>query len=211
MSFVTPSPTVVEGLDPNKGMLCVSVYWRPRPSDPDPEMPGEKLSIASYIPVADDDAPCLCGSGQAFRLCCQAKPYWQAICPNPGDPRLKSYSPLQPQAVTFTKVDGYSLGPMFMDDERLQCFENTIKRAFWTYWGDPSLLSPYGTLCFGDIELRNAQTLMITALSNLRMETLLNLLRELAGDSLGTPVIKYDPIKHLPKAKGLKKNKFRKG
>ncbi len=205
MSFVTPSPTVVEGLDPNKGMLCVSVYWRPRPSDPDPEMPGEKLSIASYIPVADDDL-CLCGSGKVFRLCCQAKPYWQTICPNPGNPSLNGYGLLQPQSVTLKNVDGYALGPKFMDDERLQCIENTIKRAFWTYWGNPSLLSKYGTLCFGDIELRNAKTLVVTALSNVRMETLLSLLRSLTGDSLGTPVIKYDAVKHLSKDEARKRN-----
>src|SRR5437773_9819458 len=92
---------------------------------------------------------------------------------------MKSFSPLQPQSATFKNVDGYSLGPKFMDDERLQCFEDTIKRAFWTYWGDPSLLSPIGTLCFGDIELRSAQTLFVAALSNQRMETLLNLIRAL--------------------------------
>src|SRR5690349_15842056 len=115
MPFLNPSPKLVQGLDPDKGLLCISVYWRPKRSDSNPEMPGEKLSIASFIPIDDSDEPCLCGSGNPFRTCCQAKPYWQAICPNPDDPSLRSHSPLQPQSATFTNVDGYSLGPKFMD------------------------------------------------------------------------------------------------
>jgi hypothetical protein len=86
-----------------------------------------------------------------------------------------------------------------MDEERLYCIENRLARAFWTYWGDPSLLAPLGTLCFGDFELLEAHTLVVTALTNKRMQTLLDLLNELAGDLLGTPQITYDPLEPVIK------------
>jgi hypothetical protein len=38
-------------LDPSGGVLVVTTYWRPRSGDPNPEQPGEKLSILSYLPT----------------------------------------------------------------------------------------------------------------------------------------------------------------
>jgi hypothetical protein len=202
MSFAIPALNSMPD-DPDTGMLCMVVYWRPRPTDPDPEMPGEKQSTLSFIPTADNNL-CLCGSGKRFRLCCKVKPYWQVICPNP---ELQGYDLLAPQGATFTQVNGDDLGPKFMDDERLYCVENTLERAFWTYWGDPSYLSPMGTYCFGDFELLNAETLIVTALSKRRMEILLALLHELAGDSLGIPQMEYDKVTQVKKPRGQSKRK----
>lgn len=36
-------------LDPNGGVLAHLTCWRPRPGDPNPEQPGEKLFMKSYI------------------------------------------------------------------------------------------------------------------------------------------------------------------
>lgn len=188
-------------IDPDSGMLCYCVYWRPRLTDSDPEMPGEKLSAISFIPTADTDL-CLCGSGKTFQVCCKVKRYWEVICPNPD---LRGYDLLASQTAIFTEVDGDNLGPKFMDDERLYCVENTRKRAFWTYWGDPSLLAPEGTLCFGDFELLNAKTLIVTAMSTKRMEILLALLTELAGDNLGSPQIEHDNVPHVKKPQHKKR------
>jgi hypothetical protein len=202
MPFTIPSSELINLPNPNSGMLCYSVYWRPRPTDPDPEMPGEKASIISFLPVADN-AICPCSSGKLFHVCCQIKPYWQVICPNPA---LQGYDLLAPQSMTFTNVNGDNLGPKLMDDERLYCIENTRKRAFWSYWGDPALLAPEGTLCFGDFELLNAQKLIVTALSSRRTEILLSLLRELVGDSLGKVQIEYDKVQPVKKP-GYKERK----
>lgn len=38
-------------INPNNGFLCLSTYWQPDPEAADPEMPGRKLTMTSYIPV----------------------------------------------------------------------------------------------------------------------------------------------------------------
>ena len=82
------------------------------------------------------------------------------------------------------------------DDERLYCVEDTPHRAFWTYWGNPAFDILQGTRCFGDIELLEGRTLLISALSDARMEVLLELVRPL---KLGTPQIQRDAVPRLEK------------
>jgi hypothetical protein len=185
-------------IDPNGGFLCVSIHWRPDPGAPDPEMPGQKLSMASYLPTALD-APCLCGSGQAYRDCCRRQRYWHPICPNPG---LRGYSLVALQSASFTPIDGAGWRERLLDDVRLQCVEDNPQRGFWLYWGDPALDDQYGTLCFGDIELKNGHTLYLTAMSNVRMQTLLDLLNELAAASLPPPKMSYDKVEMIDKVTG---------
>src|SRR6266567_6135100 len=55
---------------------------------------------------------------------------------------------------------------------------------------------PYGTLCFGDLELQEDNTLLVSWLSDARMEVLLDLLRPL---NLGTPKIQRDVFPRLEK------------
>ena len=69
-------------------------------------------------------------------------------------------------------------------------------RAFWIYWGNPAFAIPQGRLCFGDIELLENQTLLLTALSDTRMEVLLELVHPL---KLGTPQMQKDPVPRLEK------------
>ena len=57
-------------LDTNSGFLCLSTHWRPDPNASNPDMPGQKLVMTSYIPVRADDV-CLCGSGKTFDACCR--------------------------------------------------------------------------------------------------------------------------------------------
>jgi hypothetical protein len=182
-------------LDLNGGFLCLSSHWRPNPNDPNPDMPGQKLSMSSYIPVRADDA-CLCGSGKTFNSCCQQKNYWHPVCLNPDG---KSYSLMDLQSEKFHPVDGTTLREQLMNDIRLYCVEDGIKRSFWIYWGDPALEDQYGILCFGDIELKQNRTLLITAMSDLRMQILLNLVREIAGEQLGSPKIIHDKIQLFDK------------
>lgn len=182
-------PEIARKVDPNGGFLCVWTHWRPDPEAPDSDMPGHKLMMTTYIPVADED-DCLCGSGEQFRHCCQPKTHWHPICPNPA---MQGYSLMEPQAATFHDVDGVALRERLLADERLHCVEdNGSNGGFWSYWGSPALEAEYGILCFGDIELKG-DTLLATALSDLRMETLLDLLEEIAGDCLDTPQIQADP------------------
>jgi hypothetical protein len=83
---------------------------------------------------------------------------------------------LQPGASAISSLHEYPPDVVYaflQDDERLYCTEDTPQRAFWTYWGNPAFDIPQGTLCFGDIELLESQTLLITAQSDARMEVLL--------------------------------------
>jgi SEC-C motif len=152
-------------IDPDGGVLYIASYWRPDVWAPNLDMPGQKISIAAFLRVRGN-ARCPCGSGKRFRDCCRLLPYWRVLCPNPG---LSGYAPVAPVTYTFTGVDGAALHAALIEDPRLYCAENTRKRSFWTYWGDPALDDPhYGTFCFGDIELRLQRTLIVTGLSETR-------------------------------------------
>jgi SEC-C motif len=161
-------------------------------------MPGEKASVSIYLPIKPAEL-CPCGSGLRFRACCRRKRYWLAVCRDPGI--HGGYSLVSPQTATFSPVDGDVLAPQLMDDVRLHCVENTRRRAFWINWGDPALDDAYGTWCFGDIELKNARTLVVSAMSDRRMAILLALLHEQAGVSLGLPRFAHTPVQPVAKPK----------
>ncbi len=175
------SPDLIRAVDPSRGMLCWSTYWNPNPNDPNPEMPGLKHSIVSYIPVKPN-AKCLCGSKKTFKKCCQLKGKWQPVCANPGG---KGFSLVVPQKAHFTSIDGSALKEKIMLDSRLVCFEDTVARSFWVLWGNPAIRSEFGVICFGDIELQNNHTLLVTAMSDKRMSVLIALLQEVAPFPLG--------------------------
>ena len=185
-------------IDPNGGFLCISMHWRPNQNDSDPEMPGQKMSIASFIPAAPGDV-CLCGSGKRYGACCRRQRYWHPICPDPG---LQGYSLLAPQSATFKEVDECVLHERLMPDIRLQCVEDRSDRGFWIYWGDPALDDPYGTLCFGDFELKSGHVLYVTAMSDVRMRTLSDLLDEIAAGLLPSPKMQYDKVETIDKVTG---------
>src|SRR5947209_9830489 len=109
---------------------------------------------------------------------------------------MQGYSLMHSQSARFTDIPADAVYDFLHDDVRLYCVEDTQDRAFWVYWGDPALDVPYGTLCFGDFELQENHTLLITALSDARMEVLLELVRPL---NLGTPQIQQEPFPHLEK------------
>ncbi len=180
-------------LDPNGGVLVHTTCWRPQPNDPNPERPGERVAMISYHPT-DAQEVCPCGSGKRFGSCCAPLPYWRPVCPNPGK---QGYSLVHGQSARFTDVPVDAVYAFLQDDERLYCTEDTPRRVFWTYWGNPAFDIPQGTLCFGDIELLESQTLLITALSDARMEVLLELVRPL---KLGIPQIQQDPFLRLEKS-----------
>ena len=54
-------------VDPQEGVLCLSMHWRPNPDDPDPEMPGQKLSMSLYIPRAPPTCV-FAAAASAFRM-----------------------------------------------------------------------------------------------------------------------------------------------
>ena len=188
----------ISKLDPDGGLLCFSVHWRPNPEAPDPDRPGHKLSMISYIPLEPGDI-CLCGSGKTFGNCCQLKTHWQPICLNPGS---EGYSSVVSQSTRLHPVDGTALRELFMKDRRLYCSDDSTESGFWTFWGDPALEDQYGILCFGDFELKQNRTLTVSAMSDVRMQNLLSVLKEVLGEQLGEPEIKYDPVQLIDKLTG---------
>jgi SEC-C motif len=179
-------------LDPNGGVLVYTTYWRPEQGAPDPEHPGEKVNVVSYLPVAPKD-PCPCGSGNLFQACCQPLSYWQPVCLNPG---MQGYQPMEPQVAHLSNIPPDAVYGFLQKDEQLYCVQDNKLHTFWILWGDPALETPYGILCFGDLELQEDHTLLVTALSKKRMGTLIDLLQPL---NLGTPQIQHDPVPHLEK------------
>lgn len=202
--YVNPprfDPDDLKGLiDPYGGFLYLTMHWRPDPKATDPEMPGEKLAMSSYIPVFSGE-PCLCGSGKSYGECCQPKRLWHPVCLNPGGPN-KGYSLVKPQKARFRDVDGDTIRERLMADRRLRCTDASQASAFWIFFGDPSVEEEYGTHCFGDIELKRNHTLLVSTMSDLRMQTLLTLLQEIAGDLLSEPRIAYDAVPLINKETG---------
>jgi len=109
---------------------------------------------------------------------------------------MQGYSLVHPQSARFMNIPTDAVYASLQDDERLYCVEDTPQRAFWTYWGNPAFDIPQGTLCFGDIELLGSRTLLVSALSDARMEILLELVRPL---KLSTPKMHKDPVPRLEK------------
>ena len=193
-SMVEPASTP---MDVNGGFLCQWTHWRPNPDDPDPDRPGLKQQITMYMAVRPD-ADCLCGSGRQYGDCCRRQRYWYPICPNPG---LEGYSFLAPQEAIFAPVDGRAIRMALMDEIRVHDVELTPRRSFWIYWGELALETRYGIICFGDVELRDGQTLIVTAMSDLRMRVLRTLLRD-TGVALPAPRMQYDRVQVIDKRTG---------
>jgi SEC-C motif len=179
-------------VDPRGGVLVYATYWRPAQGASDPMHPGEKANVISYLPVAPRER-CPCGSGHLFEACCQSLPYWQPVCPNPG---MQGYRPMEPQVAHFSNVPTDAVYALLQKDDQLYCVQDNKPHTFWILWGTPALQAPYGILCFGDLEVREDRTLVVTALSTKRMETLIDLLQPL---NLDTPQIQHDPAPHVEK------------
>jgi hypothetical protein len=109
---------------------------------------------------------------------------------------MQGYSLLVYQSATFTDVSRDEIYDFLQEDLRLFCVEDTQKRVFWIYWGDPALENAYGIFCFGDFELKDNNTLVVTALSDVRMKVLLDLLSSL---NLGTPQLQREPASYQEK------------
>lgn len=124
---------------------------------------------------------------------------------------MQGYSLVHPQAARFTTIPADAVYAFLQADERLSCVQDTPKRAFWTYWGDPAFdTPPYGMVCFGDLELQGDDTLVVSGLSDARMEALLDLLHPL---KLNTPKMHRDPspglVKPGRKASSRKRRRIR--
>ncbi len=187
-------PRVSSEIDPNKGYLNLTMHWEPKPTDPDPQRPGQKRAITRYI-AAEVNAPCLCGSGKTYRECCRVRPVWHPIAPNPDG----SFSLIAPQIATYHPVDGAVLRERLMADKRLYCTVAEPQDTFWLYWGDPPTQDELGTLCYADLELKNNDTLIVTAMTAARMETMLDLFNEIAAEVLPMPQIKFEQVPVLNK------------
>ncbi len=202
------SPKLLKTSDPYGGFLLWGSFWKPDPQAPDPEMPGLKQQAIIYVSVKPEET-CLCGSGQPYGVCCRPKPDWQPVCHNPG---AESYSPVVPQEALFERVDGPLLRERLMDDPHLACVDDAPGRGFWIYWGEVALETELGIICFGDIELQADGSLLVTAMSDLRMKTMLDLLQEIAADCLpDEPEITKNPPPMLRKPPRRRRKKRRKG
>jgi hypothetical protein len=90
-----------------------------------------------------------------------------------------------------------------MEDDRLNCTDDSPNQGFWSYWGDTIVETPrYGIVEFGDLELKHNHTLLVTVLSDLRRQVVLDFLKEVAGDLLGKSEHKYDSIQTFDKRTG---------
>ncbi len=175
-------------IDVNGGFLSYCTYWQPDLNAVDPEMPGLKQQMISYISILPSES-CLCGSGQSYEHCCRTDRYWRMVCPNVA---LEGYSLLAPQEAIYDKADGNTVHKLLINDARFQCVEDSKKRSFWILCGDPAFDSQYGVNCFGDIELQGNRKLIVTAMSNNRMRLLLDILSKMIVDF--HPIVTYDAI-----------------
>lgn len=192
-------PSLFDGrIDPDGGFLCMTSHWRPDPDADDPERPGQKLTMNSYIPLHPSE-DCLCGSGKRYGKCCQPKRLWHPVCPNPDG---EKYRLIQPQTAKFHSINGEKIREHLMANPRLRCTDTSQDSAFWILHGHPPIEDQYGFLCFGDFELKHNRTLLVSAMSDLRMEILLDLLLENAPIGLGKPRISRGSVYVIDKNTG---------
>ena len=184
------APELAGVLDRTPGFRCATTYWQPNPADPHPEMPGRKVHVASFIPMLRDEA-CLCGSGKLFGKCCLSAPERTVLVPDPGEP---GYSPYVDQSARYEILDWGALVGHLMAETGLHCTDESRDRSFWVCFGDPPVDTEYGIVCYGDIEASDSNTLVVMALSDKRMHSLLDLVQGIAGECLGTPTI----VRHVP-------------
>jgi hypothetical protein len=77
---------------------------------------------------------------------------------------MQGHSLLRPQSARFMNIPAEAVHAFLQNDEQLYGVEDTPQRGFWTYWGDPAFdTPPYGTLCFGDLELQENGMLLTDA------------------------------------------------
>lgn len=188
-------PEFSKQINPDGGFLNLVTYWRANPADPDPNRPGQKLSALLYLPVKPGES-CLCGSGKAYRDCCRLKAEWIPVCPDPGG---QGHNLIAPQAVTFEKVDGPALRQRLTADLRLLCVDDDPQDSFWIFFGATPVKDQYGAICFGDIELKADQSLLVTAMNDIRMKLLLDTLKEIMGEMPVTPPVQYQPVQYFDK------------
>ncbi len=203
------TPKLLKTNDPYGGFLLWGSFWKPDPQAPDPDMPGLKQQAIIYVSV-EPEKTCLCGSGRPYGVCCRPKPDWRPVCHNPG---AKDYSLVVPQETLFKRVDGPALHDHLLHNPHLACVEDTLDGGFWLYWGVLALETELGIICFGDFELKPDGSLLVTAMSDLRMKIMLDLLQEIAADCLPDepkitkvppPMLRKPPMKR-------RKRKRRKG
>lgn len=69
-----------------------------------------------------------------------------------------------PQAARWRQIKGLEVRARLEKDERPYEVRITWQGGFWTYWGNPAYDALYGTLCFGDLELKRRHSLLASAL-----------------------------------------------
>jgi hypothetical protein len=96
-------------------------------------------------------------------------------------------------------VDRAAIHGKLAADPRFYCTVDEAEKGFYLFWGNPPVRDQYGILGFGDIELEG-DTLVASAMSDLRMRVVLDVLFEIAGSLLGTPQRHYTSMPTLHKA-----------
>ncbi len=178
----------------DEGFLGMATDWQPNPTDPEPNRPGKRLSTAFYLPVKPR-AACLCGSGRAFGKCCRLERYWYPMAMNPDG---QSYSRYAPQSATFEIADSATLARQLAADLRLLGQDENPDDGFWIFFGENPVRGPRGTLCLGDLSLKQGK-LVASALTKIRLEALLDVIRDVTDNKLGEPEIKYEPLQFIDK------------
>lgn len=182
-------------IDPRTGFISLEVYWRPKDGVPNPNRPGEKVSISIFRPCAPE-ASCYCGSGRTFRSCCQNRKQWPVVTVDPGG---MSFSHARAHSSVYPIREATKLRQAFMTDSRLQCTDDSSTTAgFWLFVGAPPIETTYGRLNFGDLEIKKGR-LLVTAMSAKRHEVIQKLLIEIAAGCLDTASVKVHPAHYLDK------------
>lgn len=185
-------------IDPRAGFMSLEVNGRPKGGAPNPNRPGEKLSIAMFRPCEPEES-CYCGSRLDFQNCCGDRKHWPLVTPDPGG---MSFNRMQAHSSVYSIRDVAKLRQAFMADARLQCIEDGPgANGFWLFVDDPPIDIAYGRVNFGDIEIKDGR-LLVTAMSVKRHQVVLELLLGIAANYLGTLTVEEYPPRFYKKPAG---------
>jgi hypothetical protein len=186
---------------PEKGVIVVEYWWQPpsrlnsggRHRTASPAV-GARASMVYFKRLLVGDK-CWCGSRRAFGKCHRRADDWTYVS---LDPDQAAYSPVVLLERSFGQVDAHATRRELAAHPELLWIEIESDRAQCVLSAQPPIVSEFGHLVIGSIEIR-AHGMRIETNSDRRLDYLTRAMTELLGADMGPgETRRADPQKTFP-------------
>jgi hypothetical protein len=170
-----------------EGFLVLSSFWT---SSSVYDMNSQRVSMALFTPWKSG-SPCPCGSGTTYRFCCKRCGPDAVFVKNTDG---RTYSGALSCCKSFKRFDFENVRGTLLGDPRFACAEDNERRCFWNFLGNPHIVTPYGKLVFGTVELTR-RFLKLETMSDERFEYLQKVFDELFQTTIGDASTRKEKIR----------------